>query len=219
MEPESAPDTAYMTVTPSKPTRTELRSKRQAARAKDQEQSKVMFARGPGNLHQLDRHGQYDASGKRGRNDPCWCGSGKKLKKCSHEALRTRLEAERQKMRQEHREGDCPSCKGQKGQDEATIKVPAGSKPRDISECPDCGRKVKFDQVLPPEALDKILRAATEVPPGTLIGSDGQPVGPGGTPVGVASPDGQTTVVAKAPCTCDDLTPNPDCPQHSKPVA
>ena len=32
---------------------------------------------------------------KIGRNDPCWCGSGKKYKKC-HEAFDTRLEQFRQ---------------------------------------------------------------------------------------------------------------------------
>jgi hypothetical protein len=28
---------------------------------------------------------------KLGRNDPCWCGSGKKYKKCHYEADRERL--------------------------------------------------------------------------------------------------------------------------------
>ena len=30
----------------------------------------------------FERRGKLDATEQLGRNDPCWCGSGKKFKKC-----------------------------------------------------------------------------------------------------------------------------------------
>lgn len=47
-------------------------------------------------IWQLKFEGESKMSTKIGRNDPCWCGSGKKYKKC-HEAFDAKVEMLRQK--------------------------------------------------------------------------------------------------------------------------
>lgn len=89
-------------------------------------------------LHTTDKRGQYDASQKRGRNDPCWCNSGIKSKKCQHTALREASEKHRLEQMAKNRAGECPACKAKAGEDSAFVEVPNGANLR--PDCPACGR-------------------------------------------------------------------------------